>query len=553
MTPTLRPFALLGPAALLLILMLTACTAAGQPVLPAADPAARTGGTLRIGITAPGSVDPGNVYEPSGALVVRALCTPLLTTDPETGALRPGIVSSWVVSDDGLALSLRLRKDVRFTDGSLLRAADVAFSLSRIASADFASKAADRLAVVRGYPQVHGDVPTDDDAARERLLGVQVRDDRTVQITLFSPRADFVRLLSSPLLSPVSRRAVLADPEGSARSPVCVGPYRLEQPYTPGDRALALVRSDTASFVDGALPAGGPGLPDRLELTIFADEAAAAAAAVAGRVDVAPARPTDVTQVQSGTGPMLELIGFPTTVAPFDNPLVRRALSLAIDRETLVARLFPHTRVPATGFVPGPTELGESCAAVPARGDVAAATALLRQAGVDLRAVRVPLPYDDELRHRGTVTEVARQWQQTLGLVAVPTPLSFASYLRTGTGQTGFAGPFRFSWSVPWSDIDGYLRPLYTTGAIGRDGFARFSDPALDRVLLREASEATDPADRELAQRQALSLLCQAMPMAPLTASLARFVVADRVGAAGGRYVDSSTGGLLLRGLYLRS
>ncbi len=539
--------------ALLLGLALVAgCTTTGEPALRTADPAARTGGTLRVGITAPGTVDPGNVYEPVGDLVVRTLCTPLLTTDPVSGELLPSIAQSWVVSDSGLALSLRLRKGVRFSDGSELTAEDVAFSLSRIASADYASKAADRLANVAGYPAVHGDEATDEQVDRERLAGVGVRDERTVQITLAAPQADFVRLLSSPLLSPVSRAAALANPAGCARSPVCVGPYRLEQPFGPGAKGLAMVRSSSYRPVDSSFTGGGAGYPDRIELTVFADASAAAAAVASGAVAVAPARTTDVAGVQSGPGPELELLGFPTTVAPFDNPVVRRALALSIDRNALVGKVFPRTRTAATGFLPTATGVAASCAAVPADGDVPAAQALLRVARIDLRGVRVPLLFNDELRHRAAVTEVARQWRAATGLVAVPTPLTYAGYLAQGTGQAGFAGPFRFSWSVPWSDVDGYLRPLYASPAIGRNGFARFSDPEVDRALLRDVAEADDPADRELAQQRALELLCGSMPMTPLTTSLSRWLVADRVGAAGGRFIDASTGRLLLRDLYLR-
>ncbi|MCP6335714.1 ABC transporter substrate-binding protein, partial [Klebsiella pneumoniae] len=93
----------------------------------------RVGGTLRVATTAPGSVDPGNVYEQVGDLIARTLCTPLLASDPDTSEVLPSIVSSWTVADSGMSLTLRVRDDVVFSDGTPLTAQDVAYSLSRVA------------------------------------------------------------------------------------------------------------------------------------------------------------------------------------------------------------------------------------------------------------------------------------------------------------------------------------------------------------------------------------------------------------------------------------
>lgn len=534
-------------------LLVAGCTAERPPSLRAADPDAIRGGVLRVATTAPGSVDPGNVYEPVGDLVVRTLCTPLLTTDPASSELLPGIVSSWIVTDDGAGLVLRLRDDVVFSDGTPLTAADVAFSLSRIASADFASTSAERLEPVLGYGELHGDIETDDALDRQRLKGVEARDDRNVSISLGRRQGDFVRLLASPLTAPVSKAAAQRDPQGFGRQPVCVGPYALSKPYVPGDDGLRLVRSRSYEPVEAALTAGGAGYADAIEFTFYEDDAAAAQAVTNGDADLAPARPSDVDRVQSGPGPMVEHVGLPAATDGFDSAAVRRALALAIDREELVRRVFPGTRRAADGFLPDTAPLDDSCAALPSGGDAAAARAELARAGVDLRGVRVPFYVDDGLRNPALAAEVARQWREVLGLVAVPMPMTFREFLDRGTGAQGFDGFFRFSWSVPYPDVDGYLHPLFATSGIGRNNLSRFSDPVLDRVLDRVAREAVDPADRGLGYTRATELLCEQMPMVPVTTTLSRWLVGDRVGAAGGRFVDGSTGQPMLRELHLRS
>ena len=510
-----------------MLLLATGCTSAHPAAFRSADAAARRGGVLTVAITPPGSVDPGNDYEPAGDLVIRTMCDSLLTTDPRDGSLRPGLAESWVVAAGGAKLVLRLRKGVVFSDGTPLTPADVAYSLSRVASADFASADADRLALIAGYPQVHGDQATDNDTDRKQLSGVTSSDQRTVEITLSRDDADFVRILATRLTAPISRRAAQADPRGFARRPVCVGPYQLAEPFVPGATSLRLIRSKAYRPADSGLTGGGASYADEIHFSVLPDHASAAAAPA----DVAPALPAQTTGVQSGPGPEVDYLGLPTDTAPFDSARVRRALALALSRSELVRRVFPSSRVAATGFLPPASGAARSCDALPAGGDLAGATGLLRRAGVDLRGVRVPLLFNPDGRNRELVVEVARQWRESLGLIATPTPLDFAAFLARGKAARGFGAPFRFSWSAP--DVDGYLTPLFTGDAIGRDNLSRFDDPPLDEALRRRAWRAVDPADRLLAYQRIADLVCAQMPMIPLTTSLHRYVVAPEVGAAG--------------------
>ena len=325
---------------------------------------------------------------------------------------------------------------------------------------------------------MHGDKATDSDTDRRRLAGVTTSDNRTVEISLTRSYADFVRLLTTRLTAPVSSRAAAADPRAFSRSPVCVGPYRLAEPFVAGATSLRLVRSASYVPADSGLTGGGTSYADEIRFQVYPSAEAVAAAAVAGAVDVGAARPSDVANVQSGPGPEMEYVGLPTDTPPFDKPEVRRALALALSRTELVRRVFPSTRAPATGFLPPTTGAGQSCDALPADADVAAAAALLAKAGVDLRGTQVPITFNNEFRNAAVVAEVARQWRSGLGLDVVPTPMTYSAFLARGRSTRGFRTPFRFSWSAP--DIDGYLTPLFSSDAVGRDNLSRFSDPDVD-------------------------------------------------------------------------
>ncbi len=543
---------LLGAA--LAAAVLTGCTGAATTATRPAPDGAQVGGVLRIGITQPGSVDPGNDYEPTGDLVISTMCDPLITVDPRTGELTPGLLQSWVVSNDGARLVLRLRKDARFSDGSRVTADDVAYSLSRVASADYASAAADRLQPIAGYGEVHGDVQTDDDSARRALTGVSILDDQSLEIALVERRADFLRVLTSRLTTPVPRALASKDPLAFSRRPVCSGPYALAQPYRAGDPAVVLERVRDYRGAGSAFTRGGAGYAERIEFQVFATAAAAAKAQRAGTVDVAAAEPQDRAGVQSVPGPEVELLGFPTTTSPlFDKPDVRRALALALDRVALAQAVYPATRVAATGFLPPtarPVYVADACADLPVRGDVPAAKALLAKLGVDLSGARVTYTVNDDGRNAAMARAVAAQWRKAFGLVAAVRPVSFDAFVQTGTSAAGFDGPFRFSWRTAVPDPDGMLYPLFSTERIGRDNFSRFSRPSLDRLLVRQARQAESAQDRQLDYRAAEQELCSALPMVPLTFSLSRHLVAPTISSATGAFLDGSTGLPLLRELY---
>src|SRR5437879_3035814 len=99
-------------------------TASSAPARPSytrrcrPTPSARPGGELRVGITRPCSIDPAMAFDPMGMLVVRTMCDPLVGYHPVTGATVPGLAESWQVSENGGHVNIKLRKGVRFSDGS---------------------------------------------------------------------------------------------------------------------------------------------------------------------------------------------------------------------------------------------------------------------------------------------------------------------------------------------------------------------------------------------------------------------------------------------------
>ncbi|MDQ1437605.1 MAG: oligopeptide transport system substrate-binding protein [Acidimicrobiaceae bacterium] len=543
----LRPLALV----VALSTMAGCATSADKPTAAAAP----MGGTLRVGITEPGSLDPGNAYEPSGRLIDDVLCEPLVTLDPDTGRVRPGLASNWIISNSGRRITMRLRK-ARFSNGQRVTSDDVIASLSRAASEDFAGHAADLLEPIDGWPEISGRVEPRRERDRRRLRGLTAIDASSFSIDLAHADADFLRVLAHPVAAPVPRTLAERDPDAFAARPVCAGPYRLERAWAPGQPVIRLLRNATFNGHDNAFTAGGRGYADVIEFHVSADPAAAWRA---GAVDVAAVTaaeasalaPADVLTRPSG---YVEYVGLPLgESSPFKDARVRRALSIALNRSAVLAG-HPAAR----GFVPaaaGPAALDAACGDdAPAAGDPARAQALLQTTGVDLGQVAFPLYFNDELANRAIVESVARQWHDVFGMDVKPTPIAFDALARKGAEPGGVDGAFRLGWQPAAPRPDAYLAPLFTSAAIGRDNLARFVDPAFERVLDRDARQSTAQGEVDVGYRSVERRLCQDMPMIPVVLGVTRFAVrAATVAPAGRATLDRARGAPVLRELYLRT
>jgi ABC-type transport system substrate-binding protein len=547
-----------------------ACSQADDEVGVAASPGARPGGSIVVDVPRPGSIDPSVANDAAGDLIARTICEPLIVFDPVSGAPKPGIADSWIVSDGGRRITVRLRKGVRFHNGQKVTAEDAVRALSRVASQDNASDLASVLEPIIGYEELHGDEESTGRSQPGVLKGLVVNDVHSFEMRLKRPDADFVRVLGQPLASPVPWRLAAKDPDAFARHPVCAGPYEVVGSLAPGQGELAVRRFERYYAKAAVFPRGGAGYLDAIRFRFPPAGGAAASAASAvqgfaeGTADVARiSRAERVEALRFGAdlveGPTseVEYIGLPTRVAPFDNPVVRTALSQALDRKRVVERVFAGGRLPATGFFAstlGALAAAGSCGErTPAAGDVAGAKARLSQAGVDLAGRPVKLYFNDELGNAAVVQEVALQWKEAFGLAVQPVPMGWDKYLALATGAGGFDGAFRTSWRPEFPSADRAVYPLLGSSAIGKSNFSRHSDISFDRLVEDSARRTSSDADRQLDYLKAARLSCETMPMIPVAFGQTHFLVRTaRLGAAGGHLTDRVSGQVLLRELFVK-
>lgn len=544
---------------------LEACTSQANSQRAAA-PGAKPGGTITVGITAPGSVDPSNAYEPAGDQVLSAVCEPLVTFDPLTGKPKPGIATQWIVNSGGSHFTVQLRSGVHYQHGGSVNAEDVVAEMSRVASVDDASHDADLLTYVKGYDALHGLSESNSSQALKQLSGLNVVSNDSFSMSLSTADADMVSVLGHLLSSPVPGSMARNDDASLSTAPDCTGPYEMTAPWRPGQSTITLTRFPHYYAKNTAYPLGGAGYPQTIVFKIFPDQAAEVAAFNAGELDIAQVPDTGIkpdavgpgSQVVSAANGYVEYLGFPnSTQSPFAKAAVRAALSEALDRETLGEQAYSGTTLPATGFVPptvGDTYRPNACATSTAPvADLTAARSKLASSGVNLSGKTLKLYYNEQFQNAQLAQAIESEWQSAFGLQVSLVPMQWSDYLQMATSVAGFDGAFLESWQAPYPSADGYLYPLFDSNSIGQDNFAHLQSSPFDQDLQYVARQADDPTGRSYDYQQAERYLCQYLTMVPLVFRQWQYLVrTNKVGSAVGSFTDRATGLLDLREIYVK-
>jgi ABC-type transport system substrate-binding protein len=543
---------------------------------PKAVPAAHTGGVLRVAISRPGAVDPGNAAEPSSRLIASTMCDTLLTIDPKTNELRPGIVQSWLVTEQYNAtdIVLKIRHGLKFSDGTTVDAKSIASSLSRIALEDYASPMSYRLSEVAGFNSAAGRNPKAGDWSRHHLGGVQITDPYGLEIYLSDTERDasFIRVLADPALAPISPRQV-ADYPRAEHHPVCSGPYKLASDWRATDNSIRLVRTPGYTGVSPGLSRYGAGYADEIDFQVYPTAKARLAAYERGEVDLT-GLPLDLraaaqrlgSDFVEGNDDYVQYIGASVrSDSPFASAATRTAISLALDRTALVRDVYSGGRLPATGLLPpalGKQFQRNACGAMsPVSPDVAAAHRLLDSAHVSLSGKRVNFYFPRGHGNDALAHAVAAQLAAAFALVVTPVPMSDTAFVQQGVSGTGFDGLYAEGWSssqaVNYNSADAYLSSL--TLPSGGGNFNGFVDPAWSRYYDEKAravyastSSTDDEAERRLAFQKAERIVCPLMAVIPIAFGRVHYLVRSAKLAAATGVVLDVRGTPLLRELFVR-
>ena len=305
-------------------------------------PVAATGGRLNLAATEPYNLDPARVGD-AGALTFIAQIFSGLVKVSSDGVL-PDIAESWTVSDDGLVYIFTLRRDVTFHDGRGVTANDFKYSWERALTPGTDSTTARTYIgdIVGADAMLSGEATS--------LSGVRVIDGYTMEVIIDTPRSYFLSKLTYATAFVVDKSNVETGSEWW-RTPNGTGPFKLSQWAT--DAYITLEKNsdyyDGAPSLDSVVFNFLAGRPMDLYETGNIDVATVDLAYVERVLDPAGIFAGDAQIISQLS---LYFLGFNSAVAPFDDPLVRQAFSLALDRNKLLELVFNDMNQAAEGIVP---------------------------------------------------------------------------------------------------------------------------------------------------------------------------------------------------------
>ena len=490
--------------------------------------AALAGGILHRGNgPEPVSLDPYRARSLSDMHVLHDIGEGLVAVSA-AGAVVPGAAERWETSPDGKVYTFHLRADARWSNGDPVTAEDFVFSLRRAVDPATGAEYAALLGVIAGAEAIRSGQETD-----LATLGVAARDLRTVTVTLARPAPYLPQILAMPVAFPVHRPTLEAFGDRFMRPDHAVGNGAFVLAEWVPQSHVAVVRNPNFHH------AGAVAL-DRVVFHATEDPAAELRRFRAGALDVTYEVPADqIPWIERNLAgayratPVLAtyFYGINLGRAPLGaHPGLRRALSLAIDREALVAKVTRGGERPALGRVPpgmpGYVPADPPWARLTRAEREAEARRLFAESGYGPgRPLRLTLLYNTNENHRRTAIAVAGMWRQVLGEV------EFAHDTREGRvyvqnrRQRDFELA-RASWFADLADPANFL-DMFESAAGPRNEWG-YANPRFD-ALLREAGTEPDAARRLALLREAEAVLLEDPPFIPLFHHTARHLVSDRV------------------------
>jgi len=459
----------------------------------------------------PKTLDLVHVHETVGATLLFELYEGLLSSDAEA-QLRPGVASSWEVSDDGLVYVFHLRPDSRWSNGDTVVAQDFVASLRRYVDPSEASENAQFF-----YPIKNAEAIISGQKAPDSL-GVEAIDDRTLRVELERPTPWLLQMFATRLGFPIHRASFAEHGRRFARPGTLIsnGPYVLQewvvQSHIRLDRNPHYWNQEAVTI-------------DRVYMYPTEDIASEFKRYRAGELHYTREVPKQqIRWIRENlpddhrSGPYMGVYFLPmdTSEPPFDDIRVRQALSMVVDRRIIADKVSAAGELPATGLVPIYVSRYQSAAydwldwTMEER--IEEARRLYAEAGYGPdNPLTFTIHYNTSQNNKRIVLAVAAMWKQALGARVSILNQEWKVFLQTRK----FAGQWdmiRMGWIAGWDDPYSFLEVMISDSDFNDTGWGH---PDYDRML-QEANQTTDTAERARRLAAAESLMLGNYPIIPV-------------------------------------
>lgn len=449
----------------------------------------------------------------------RQIFNRLVEFTPGTTEIAPALAESWDVSSDGLEYTFKLREGVKwhstknFTPTRDLNADDVIYSFMR------------QLDKEHPYHGISGGAYEyfNGMSMPDLISSIEKVDDMTVKFVLKRPEAPMIANLGMDFASIMS--AEYADammdagtPEKFDLDPVGTGPFQLV-----AYQKDAVIRYKAhPDYWDGKAPL------DNLVFAITPDASVRYQKLKAGECHVMPyPNPADIEAMKADSditlleqeGLNVGYLAYNTQQAPFDNPMVRKALNAAINKQAILDAVFQGAGKAAKNPIP-PTIWSYNERTVDDPYSPELAKAMLKAAGVEnlktsIWAMPVQRPYNPNARR---MAELIQEDWKAIGVEADITTYEWGEYLKRSK-DVDRDGAVLLGWTGDNGDPDNFLAVLLGCDGVGGSNRAQWCDPAFEEVI-QKAKVVSDPKERTALYEAAQMIVKNQAPWATIAHSV---------------------------------
>ncbi|GAA2185986.1 peptide ABC transporter substrate-binding protein [Micromonospora lupini] len=462
---------------------------------------------VSIQIGEPKHLVPTNTTETAGAQVLTGLFSPLVDYDAQNKPYE--VAAQSITSSDNKVWTIKLKDGFTFHNGQKVTSEDYINAWNYGAYAPNGQDSNYFFEKIAGYPDLQGKEPK----AKE-MTGLKKVDDLTFTVTLAEPYIDFRTMLGYTAFYPMPEAAFSAPgvlKDSYEQAPIGQGPFKMKGTWQH-DSKIDVERYD-------AYP-GEKAKVQNIEFRIYQQLTAAYADVLADNLDVLPTIPSESLSTaptdlgdRYQTSPMssFQFLAFPTFDKDYANPDVRKAISMAIDRDEITKSVFKGSQQSARSFV-SPVLPGyrENTAGKAGEFNPTEAKKLYQAAGGPKKIV---ISYNGDGGHKDWVDATVNQLKANLGVDAVGVAEPKFADLLTKVEKKTPVGAFRMGWVMDYPTMEDYLGPLYSTN--GSSNYYGYSNPEFDK-LVKEGSAAKTQDEAIAKYQQAEDILAKEMPVIPL-------------------------------------
>ncbi|MFA1821740.1 glutathione ABC transporter substrate-binding protein [Virgibacillus oceani] len=457
----------------------------------------------------PVSLDPHAANDGNSLYVMNAMYDTLVALDTNL-ELQPALAESLEQVEDTI-WEAEIREGVMFHDGSELNAEVVKANLDRVLDPDMGSPLAFLF---------------------DMIASVEVTDEYTVEITTAYPFSALPLHLAHPGGHIISLEAIEADYEAVENgeepfasvndNPVGTGYFQYD------DRS----HGESITLVKNEDYWGEEALVDAVTFKVVPEDLTRIAELETGEADIIyPVNANDIEQIDSNEGTHvkqsdssnLTYVGMNTEQEPFDDPLVRRAVAMAIDNEPIIEGVTDGVALTAEGPL-APTVLGYSDELTPIEQDLEEASELLAEAGYEDGFTATVATND---RTTSDIAEIIQSQLNEIGIELEIEMMETGAYLeQTANGETDMHVG---SWGTVTLDADYGLYPMFhseNAGAPGNRSF--FSNEEVDD-LLEQARQTTEEEERLELYKEVQQIIVDEAPIVPIYHSVLLAGLRDEV------------------------